>query len=69
MSFVDVGCGSGYLLKGLRMLYYLALMDGYDIPPQVKKFWQLIPEFHSGDIRFFLEDSLHSPLITLMSWS
>ena len=38
------------------MLYSLPSMDDYDISPQVKKFWQLIPEFHSGDIRFFLED-------------
>lgn len=38
-SIVEVGCGAGDILRNLRYFYTEAKLFGYDISPQVQKFW------------------------------
>lgn len=51
-SIVEVGCGSGDILRHLRGAYNGVKLVGYDISPQAQAFWH----DDSEDIDFYLED-------------
>lgn len=57
-SIADVGCGAGRVLGELRRSYPDAKLHGYDIAPDVQKFWSSDDlenvQFHLGD---FVTDS------------
>jgi hypothetical protein len=50
-SFCEVGCGSGDILRNLRIQFPKALIVGYDISPQAQNFWQ-----ETEGINFYLAD-------------
>lgn len=51
-SIVEVGCGSGDILRYLRRIFHDTKLVGYDISPQAQAFWQ----DDAQDIEFYLED-------------
>lgn len=51
-SIVEVGCGSGDILRHLRRVFPGAKLVGYDISPQAKVFW----DADTQGIEFYLED-------------
>jgi SAM-dependent methyltransferase len=54
-SIVEVGCGSGDILRHLRVWYSEAKLVGYDISPQAEQFWTQ----DSENIEFHLADFHH----------
>lgn len=45
-SCVEVGCGAGYILKHLSDRYRDSEFIGYDITPQLERFWHNISDHH-----------------------
>ena len=54
-SVVEVGCGSGAVLMGLRGHFPAATLSGFDISPQARSFWA---NPAAADIRFEVADYL-----------
>ena len=54
-SLVEIGCGSGAVLASLRATFPDTAMAGFDISPDVQRFWQ---QHSTEGIRFFLGDYL-----------
>lgn len=54
-SIADVGCGSGDVLANLRLLFPSAALTGFDVSPQLDKFWS-----KHRDIRFERSDFLET---------
>lgn len=54
-SIVEIGCGSGAILSAMRGYYPETSMAGYDIAPEVRRFWKTAAEM---DIHFEIADYL-----------
>ena len=55
-SFVEVGCGSGYVLLQLSKVFSNALFTGYDVSPQLQSFWESEAFLKSKNVIFKLSD-------------
>lgn len=52
-SICEVGCGAGGVLSSLRTSFQSADLYGYDIAPDVEKFWQ---QHQGANINFYVGD-------------
>jgi ubiquinone/menaquinone biosynthesis C-methylase UbiE len=58
-SMCEVGCGSGDILRHLRRQFPEARLVGYDVSPQLSRFWKeagIKPRSDMKDVSFFLGD-------------